>query len=274
MRRVFILVVFLLVGCRSIKSSSTPSPSPASTVDPVPMRTPRNNSVPRELKLKLTLDAPTDLKVKQDDRIRKGQVISDRASVRRQLEQQRQAIRLKLAHLNPASIIPGSSAVEEAKVRQAQVKVQQAREAIALFKTNAPWTDYAWASLPLYKESAQISQLATKVQDAEAEFDLTVAELRVAREKKPVGTRGQDNSLQQVFLMSQLREIEGKLNEVGVVRSPYDGTVKKIKWSGQVNQELTVEVTMTVQSAGKMHGHYPVFFYNEGALAVLHNDSQ
>jgi hypothetical protein len=251
MRRVFILIVFILAGCHSIKGSSTPSPSPASTVEPVPIRTPRNNSVPRELKLKLTMDAPTDLKVKQGDRVRKGQMISDRTSARKQLEQQRQAIRLKLENLNTESITSASYAVEKAKVRQAQVKVQQAREAIAQFKSNSPWTDYAWASLPLYKESAQVSQLATRVQDAKAELDLTVAQLQVFREKKPVGTGGQD-ALQQVLLMFQLREIEAKLNAVGVVRSPYDGTVKKVKWSGQVNQELTVEVTLTIQSGEKL----------------------
>jgi multidrug efflux pump subunit AcrA (membrane-fusion protein) len=206
------------------------------------MKTPRNQSVPRELKLKLTLDAPTDLKVKQGDRVRKGQVISDRTSARKQLEQQQQAIRLKLAHLNPGSIAPVSYAVEQAKVLQAQVKVQQAKAAIAQFKANSPWTDYAWASLPLYKESAQVSQLTTKFQGAEAELDLTVAELRVAREKRPVGT-GSHDALQQVLLMSQLKDIEAKLGDVGVVRSPYDGTVKKIKWLGQINRELMVELT-------------------------------
>jgi uncharacterized protein YceK len=248
MRRVLILVVFLLAGCHSIKGSSAPSPSSSSTVESVPMRTPRNSSVPRELKLKLTLDTPTDLKVKQGDRVRKGQVISDRTSARKQLEQQRQTIRLKLGHLNPGSVAPGSYAVEQAKVKLAQLKVQQAKEAIAQFKTRSPWTDYAWASLPLYKESAQVSQLTTRVQDAEVELDLNVAQLRAAREKEPVGTGGQANSLQQVLLMSQLREIEAKLDAVGVVRSPYNATIKKIKWHGQVNQELTVEVTLTIQS--------------------------
>jgi hypothetical protein len=196
------------------------------------------------------LDDPTDLKFKQGDRIQKGQILSDRTSARKHLEQQRQAIRLKLEHLNAnagAGSSPVSYAVEQAKVRQAQVRVQQAREAIALLKTNSPWTDYAWASLPLYKESMQVSQLVIKVQDAEAELGLAVAQLQAAREKEPVG---QDASVQQALLMSQLRDVEARLDEVGVVRSPYNGTVKKIKWSGQINQELTVEVTLMIQVPG------------------------
>jgi multidrug efflux pump subunit AcrA (membrane-fusion protein) len=137
-----------LMGCNSM-SQVSPSPS-VPMVEPTPVIVPRRNLVPRELKLKLTLDDPADLKLKQGDRVRKGQVIGDRTSARKALEQQRQIIRLKLEHLKAstgASSRPVSYAVEQSKVRQAQVRVQQAREAIAQFKTNSPWTDYAWASL-------------------------------------------------------------------------------------------------------------------------------
>ena len=146
---------------------------------------------------------------------------------------------------------PVSYAVEQARVRQAQVRVKQAKEAIALFKTHSPWTDYAWASLPLYKESTQVSQLNIKVQDAEAELGLAVAQLQAAREKNLVYVGGQDTSVQQALLMSQLKDVETRLDGVGVVRSPYAGTVQKIKWMNQVNQELTVEVALRVQEPDK-----------------------
>jgi biotin carboxyl carrier protein len=205
--------------------------------------------VPRELKLKLTLDDPTDLKLEQGDRIQKGQVLSDRTSSRKQLEKQRQAIRLKLGHLNANAGVGSSQvsyAVEQAKIRQAKVRVQQAREAIAQFKAHSPWTDYAWASLPLYKESTQVSQLVIKVQDAEAELGLAVAQLQAASEKNPAS---HDTSLQQVLLISQLRDLEARLDGVGVVRSPYPGTIRKIKWIAQADQELTVELVITIASS-------------------------
>jgi uncharacterized membrane protein len=248
MRRVFSLIAVFLTGCNSM--SRMPASPPLPVVDPTPIINRRTNLVPRELKLKLTLDNPADLKVKQGDRIQKGQVLSDRTSARKHLEQQRQVIRLKLEHLNASAGVGSRSvsyAVEQARVRQAQVRVRQAREAIALFKTNSPWTDYALASLPLYKESTQVSQLVIKVQDAEAGLGLAVAQLQAAREKNPAS---QDKSVQQTLLMSQLKDVEVKLDGVGVVRSPYNGTVKKIKWSGQINQELTVEVTLMIQVPG------------------------
>jgi hypothetical protein len=124
-------------------------------------------------------------------------------------------------------------------------------EAIALFKANSPWTDYAWASLPLYKESTQVSQLAVKVQDAEAELGLAVAQLQAARENKLPKSVGHDNSGQQALLVSQLRDVEARLDGVGVVRSPYAGTIQKIKWISQVNQKLMIEVALRVQEPEK-----------------------
>jgi hypothetical protein len=119
-----------LTGCNSM--SQMPASLPLPVVDPTPIIDRRANLVPRELKLKLTLDDPADLKVKQGDRIQKGQILSDRTSARKQLEQERQAIRLKLEHLNASAGVGSSQvsyAVEQARVRQAQVRVQQAREA-------------------------------------------------------------------------------------------------------------------------------------------------
>jgi hypothetical protein len=252
MRRFVVAISVFLSGCNSISQVSPSSSVPL--VDPTPVISRRTNLVPRELKLKLTLDDPADLKVKQGDHIQKGQILSDRISARKPLEKQRQAIRLKLEHLNANTGVGSSQvsyAVEQAKVRQAQVKVEQARRAIAQFKTNFPWTDYALASLPLYKESTQVSQLVSKVQDAEAELGLAVAQLQAARENQQKKAGGQDTSVQQALLMSQLRDVDARLDGVGVVRSPYDGTIKKIKWMNQVNQELAVEITLTVHSLDK-----------------------
>jgi hypothetical protein len=247
MRRLVCVFAVLLTGCNSM-SQVSPSP-PVPVVEPTPIINRRTNLLPRELKLKLTLDAPTDLKLKQGDRIQKGQVIGDRTSARKHLEQQRQTIRLKLEHLKASTgsgSRPVSDAVEQAKVRQAQVRVEQARDAIAEFKTHSPWTEYALASLPLYKESAKVSQLKTKVREAETELDLAVAQLQAVREKTPAS---KDTSLQEVLLMSQLKDIEARLNGVGVVRSPYAGTIKKIKWLGQTGQELLVEAIIAVDAS-------------------------
>ena len=51
----------------------------------------------------------------------------------------------------------------------------------------------------------------------------------------------QDTSVQQEELLRRITEIEEKLGVGGVVRSPYAGVIKAIKWLGQTNQELKEE---------------------------------
>jgi hypothetical protein len=55
-----------------------------------------------------------------------------------------------------------------------------------------------------------------------------------------------DTSLQQAQILTQLSTVEAELGSLGVVRSPCDGTVKKIKWVSQNDQQLMVELTLAV----------------------------
>jgi hypothetical protein len=57
--------------------------------------------------------------------------------------------------------------------------------------------------------------------------------------------------VQQALLVSQLRDVEARVDAVGVVRSPYAGTIQKIKWISQVNQKLMIEVALRVQEPEK-----------------------
>jgi hypothetical protein len=78
---------------------------------------------------------------------------------------------------------------------------------------------------------------------------LAVAQLQAARENQQQKAGGQNGLVQQALLMAQLRDVEARLDGVGVVRSPYDGTIKKIKWLGQTEQALLVEAIIAVKSS-------------------------
>jgi hypothetical protein len=75
--------------------------------------------VPQSLKLWVTLDTPADLEVKQGESVSQGQVIRDRASVRKQLMEEQRSLLIKFGQLQqqgaaPARPIP-SYAVEQAR---------------------------------------------------------------------------------------------------------------------------------------------------------------
>jgi multidrug resistance efflux pump len=186
--------------------------------------------------------------VQEGQHVVKGQLLSDRASIRNRLIRERQILRLQMAQLKQAeaATVSTSSIVEQAQVTQAQIAVAQAEAAIARFKQDSPWTDFVRSVLPIndYKELA-----ALEVQARQAKSELAIAQAKFAATRAKYKLQ-QDTSTKQGDIGLKVAEIEAKLATLGV-RSPYNGTVKKIKWSGQVNQELAVEVTLTIQSSGK-----------------------
>ncbi len=100
-------------------------------------------TIDRALRLAVTVDDPSHLKVSIGQEIKAGQVISDNTIERDRLLRQRQSIELQIQNLKskpipkpapPASppplspIPPANFAEEEAAIAQAQLKLQQARQ--------------------------------------------------------------------------------------------------------------------------------------------------
>ena len=245
----FTLILVGLAGCTQPPIASLSEP--VSTAPPAPAppsARPDPQQGPRKLKLNLTLDSPQDLKVAIGDQVTQGQVLSDRASTRTRIEHQRQDLHLQLKYLQPQTTqaIPVNTATEFARIQQAELKVQQARAAISQFQAQSPWTDHAWATLPLNQDSAQLLQLQHQLQTAQAELDLATAQLHEARTAQKLKSEQADTALQRALLLSQLYELDAKLQQLGVVRAPYAGKIKAIKWLSQTNQELQVQLTLAI----------------------------
>jgi len=259
------LTLMLLAGCSKstvnissgateVASASQPMPTPTLT------RIATKTNTPRTLKLKLTLDTPADLKVVQGQTVIKGQILSDRSSARERLATQRQVLLLRLEQLkqlkSSKSVTQGSTEVsyaeEHAKIDQAKLEVEQAQNAIAQFLADSPWTDYAREQLNQRSEKEKLAELNNILQQKKASLNLAIAQLQAAKEKHREELYKKqphkDTSLEQAQINTQLSSVETELARLGVVRSPYGGTIKKIKWVGQTDQELVAELTITVGS--------------------------
>ncbi|WP_052672463.1 thermonuclease family protein [Aliterella atlantica] len=268
--RAWIAVTLLLLGgcstgAANIQSdriatgaiAQVPLPTPTTSISP------RTNTLPRTLKLKLTLDTPADLKVVQGQQVVKEQILSDRTLARERLMAQRQVLLLKLEQLKkPQSSLsakspnPESSYAEErAKIAQAKLEVDQAQKAIFQFLANSPWTEYAREQGYQPSEKEKLVGLNNILAQKKASLNLAIAGLQSAKERhreevnKEVSKEAQqqeDTSLEQAQLLAQLNSIESELERFGVVKSPYTGSIKKIKWVGQTDAELVAELTIAV----------------------------
>ncbi|MGB7413232.1 MAG: efflux RND transporter periplasmic adaptor subunit [Thermosynechococcaceae cyanobacterium] len=242
--RTGIAIALLLVGCTQPQISDENS-EPIVAVSPTiaPRPAPQQREAPRRLKLRLTLDRPEDLKIKVGDLVVKGQVISDRPSARANLIRKREVLQRELKQLPSQSATP-NYAVEQAEVEQAQLRVKQARVAISNFYIDSPWTDYARQVLPI-TESTQLGKLKAQYQEVRGELAIAQATLQVAQQRTEV--KG-NSSKQQAELLRQIREIEKKLDQVGVIKSLYSGRIKSIKWLLQTDKILQVELAITVEA--------------------------
>ena len=60
-------------------------------------------------------------------------------------------------------------------------------------------------------------------------------------------TNLQRQQYQLASLVNQLQEVESKLEEIVVVRSPYSGRVRRVKILGQNDRLITAEVTLDIR---------------------------
>ena len=49
-------------------------------------------------------------------------------------------------------------------------------------------------------------------------------------------------------IAAQIQEVDNTISKLGTVKAPYEGTIKKVKWTGQSNHALSVELTLAVLS--------------------------
>lgn len=232
--------------------AQVPIPTPTTSISP------RTNALPRTLKLKVTLDTPADLKVVQGQQVVKEQILSDPSLARERLMAQRQVLLLKLEQLKKPQSSPTakpanpevSYAEERAKIASAKLEVDQAQKAISQFLANSPWTEYAREQGFQPSEKEKLEGLNNVLAQKRASLNLAIAGLQAAKEKHREETnkaaQQQDTSLEQAQLLAQLNSVESGLERFGIVKSPYTGSIKKIKWVGQTDSELVAELTIAV----------------------------
>lgn len=246
--------MLLLVGCSQStdKASDKDFVESAAAEQALPAQSVSQTSGPRRLKLTLSLDRPEDLKVREQESVAKGRVLSDRKSARDRLINDRRSLLAKLDQFRQQQDVIASSgtqpstATEQAEVNAAQVAVTQAQRAIEKYRDNSPWTEYA-RSVLLLPDNQELAELGNKYQVAQAELEIAQAKLQDAQQSKE-SKKTIDTTQQQADTISKLREVDGKISTLGVVHSPYSGVIKSIRWLGQKNQELQVELTLAMGS--------------------------
>lgn len=290
------LIPYVVVGVAiaSVAVAQT-LPTPQSAPDIAPQIS--DDSSPTRLTITVAVADPEDLKVEQGDRVDQGQLIADRTRERERLEAQQAKLQLTIERLEGATItapLPPATAPpileptyleENAAIARAEATVNQAEAAIAAKQQEIAYLSELANLDPLVMEHEQ-----AKLAELQREHTAAVRDYQLVRGKRSttayrhsvtladsVGAqnraaleyqqqwanyeqrlRDRDYQLAQVQL--QLEEIENAIAALAVVRSPYSGRIRQVKWLGQgPDGSLSVELTLLVRdSAGtSLSGEQP-----------------
>jgi len=241
-----------------------------------------SESLPSEIKVRVSISRAEDLRVSVGQKIKTGDVIADRKRERDALLMQKQQATLALERMKKLMwlkdenlekpILPDASFAEyEAAINRAAVSVESAKRAIVLQENRIEQIEKLPFPVDLTKvkqhESARLELLKGELLAAESNLNLERAKLETAKANRIYA--GQKDALeinktkmtvreQRITLEANITQIEAQIVNLNVqivalsaVRTPFAGTVKKINWEGQNNAEINVVITVDVDSGGE-----------------------
>lgn len=239
-------------------------------------------SLPSEIKVRVTISRPEDLRVSVGQKIKTGDVIADRSRERNALLQQKQQAELARERMRnlmwlkdenlEKPVLPDASFAEyEAAINRAQVAVEAAKHSISLQKSRIEQIEKLPFPVDLTKvkqhESARLELLKSELLAAESNLNLERAKLETAKANSNYAEQKDALEIQKskitareqrITIEAQITQIEAQITNLNVqilalsaVRAPFSGTIKKINWEGQTNVEINVVITVDVDDSGE-----------------------
>jgi hypothetical protein len=170
------------------------------------------------------------------------------------------------------------SEAEDKKLAMKPTDVRVASVPTRTFPTFVTIDGQAPVKTIIEHERAKLSQMETEWEQAKIQLEIANGQLSTAREKRlqeeyqlaveenrrAITLRNQqlevdkqravrsaqlqEREYNKAVIRTRIQEIEDALVQLGTVKAPYPGTVKRLKWQGQNDHTLTVELTLDVDS--------------------------
>ena len=271
-------LAFVAVGGVAFAQQYHGPPSPPEQTETV------ESEGPRRLNINVSVSDPEDLKVKAGDRVKPGQLLADRSRERRRLEAQAKQLTLTLQRLEQSSITPPLPPAsppplisptyleQDAAIAKADSVVQQAEASIEAKRLELDYLSKLPNLDPLVMEheQANLAELQLEHTAAVREYQLALGKRSTAEYEHSralsidVSSRNRDllsyqNQWAQYeqqlrnrdYQLSQtqlkLDEIQNAIANLAVVRSPYAGRIRRVKWLEQgADGQLSAEITLMV----------------------------
>lgn len=282
MKQIFLIfgICFLCASCQKPASDAPAETVPRKTITLGTDEKPTGENLPESIKVRVQIYRREDLRVKVGDQLKAGDVIADRTTERKNLEAQKRQAELSLERLKNSMllktenlqkpIMPDASFAEfEANIRRASVLVEAAKRNINLQESRIEEIEKLPFPGDMSKitqhETARLALLKGELLEAESNLALERAKLETVKanrnyteqkdtleiEKAKITASEQritiETSITQIEV--QITNLNARIITLSAVRAPFAGTVKKISWEGQTNDEITVVISVDVSDS-------------------------
>lgn len=281
MKRFLLIFGFcFLLSCQKQATDAPAETTPRKTITLGENEKSPSENLPESIKVRVQISRREDLRVKIGQKLKAGDVIANRYKERDALEAQKRQADLSLERLKnlmllkteelQKPIMPDASFSEfEANIRRASVLVNAAKRNIELQKTRIEEIEKLPFPGDMLKitqhETARLALLKGELLEAESNLALERAKLETAKANRNYSEQKDALEIQKAKitigeqrvtvetnitqLEAQITNLGGQITSLSAVRAPFAGTVRKISWEGQANEEITVVISVDVDDS-------------------------
>ena len=135
---------------------------------------------------------------------------------------------------------PVEKIIEHERAKLSQMETEREQAKIQL--------DIARAALSTAKEKRLQEEYQLALEENRRAITLQNQQLEVEKQRAVRAAQLQEREYNQAVIRTRIQEIDNALVQLATVKAPYPGTVKRLKWQGQDDRLLTVELTVDVDS--------------------------
>ena len=130
--------------------------------------------------------------------------------------------------------------IEHERAKLSQMETEREKAKIQL--------DIARAALSTAKEKRLQEEYQLALEENRRAITLQNQQLEVEKQRAVRAAQLQEREYNKAVIRTRIQEIDNALVQLATVKAPYHGTVKRLKWQGQDDRLLTVELTVDVDS--------------------------
>jgi len=135
---------------------------------------------------------------------------------------------------------PVETIIEHERAKLSQMETEREKAKIQL--------EVARAALSTAKEKRLQEEYQLALEENRRAITLQNQQLEVDKQRAVRAAQLQEREYNQAVIRTRIQEIDNALVQLATVKAPYPGTVKRLKWQGQDDRLLTVELTLYVDS--------------------------